>query len=95
MTKAEEIMDRMLSGMIANNPDEFFTLEIMKAQPEYKTIIEVMQEYGKYCAEIALDDGFNLGFIDSKRPSFEDWWSAFQEKEAQERHVYFTIRELG
>ena len=50
MTKAEEIMDRMFSGMIANNPDEFFTLEIMKAQPEYTIIIEAMQDYGKYCA---------------------------------------------
>lgn len=81
MTKAEEIMDRMLSGMIANNPDEFFTLEIMKAQPEYKTIIEAMQEYGKYCAEIAFDDGFNSGFIDSYRPNFDEWWANFQKKE--------------
>ena len=75
MTKAEEIMDRMLSGMIANNPDEFFTLEIMKAQPEYKTIIEAMQEYGKYCAEEAY-------YIDSHVP-FEKWWSEFQRKEEE------------
>ena len=90
MPKAEEIMDRMLSDMIANNPDEFFTLEIMKAQPEYKIIIEAMQEYGKYCAEqawkeaiqqhsiLSLSNMVNGGFV-MKSP--DEWWSEFQREE--------------
>ncbi len=45
-------------------------------------VMDIIEEYGKYCAEIAYDDGFYLGFIECQRPSFEDWWSAFQKKEA-------------
>ena len=82
MTKAEEIMDRMLSGMIANNPDEFFTLEIMKAQPEYKTIIEAMQEYGKYCAEEAFSAGFREG-KEYYPNTFSEFWSEFQKEETK------------
>lgn len=44
----------------------------------------LMQEYGKYCAEIAFDDGFNLGYIENQRPIFEEWWSEFQRKEVIE-----------
>lgn len=44
-------------------------------------VMRSLDEYGKYCAEIAFDDGFNLGFIDCQRPSFEQWWSEFQKEE--------------
>ena len=44
-------------------------------------VMDIMEDYGKYCAEIALDDGFNLGFIENQRPSIDEWWSAFQKKE--------------
>ena len=47
-------------------------------------VIDTLEEYGKYCAEIALDDGFNLGFIENQRPSFDEWWSEFQRKEETE-----------
>ena len=44
----------------------------------YPAILNAMEEYGKYCAEIAYDDGFNLGSIDCQRHSFEQWWSEFR-----------------
>ena len=49
----------------------------------YPAILNAMEEYGKYCAEIAYDDGFNLGFIDCQRPSFEQWWSEFRKEETK------------
>lgn len=50
----------------------------------YPAILSAMEEYGKYCAEIAFDDGFNSGFIDSYRPNFDEWWANFQKKEEAE-----------
>lgn len=44
-------------------------------------VIDALEEYAKYCSEIAFDDGFSLGFIDNQRPSFEEWWANFQRKE--------------
>ena len=39
---------------------------------EYSLLwVKIMNEWGKYCAEIAFDDGFNMGFIDCQRPSFD------------------------
>ena len=46
-----------------------------------QNVIKAMEEYGKYCAEIAFDDGFGLGFIDNQRPSFDEWWLNFQKNE--------------
>lgn len=73
MTKAEEIFKNMREEM---------PWSIIGEKQLKPYILEAMQEYGKYCAEIALDDGFNLGFIENQRPSFRDWWSAFQKKES-------------
>jgi len=73
MTKAEEIFKNMREEM---------PWSIIGEKQLKPYILEAMEEYGKYCAEIALDDGFNLGFIECQRPSFEDWWSAFQKKES-------------
>jgi hypothetical protein len=79
MNKAEEILDNTMRCTIDDDadldvPENFYF--------QYNDVLKAMQEYGKYCAEIALDDGFNLGFIENQRPSFRDWWSAFQKKES-------------
>lgn len=66
-----------------NKKEEIFKNNI-PSFPEKSLILKAMEQYGKYCAEIAFDDGFCLGFIDNQRPSFEEWWSAFQRKEATE-----------
>ena len=44
-------------------------------------VMDIMEEYGKYCAVQAYDDGFYMGYIESQRPSFDEWWSEFQRKE--------------
>ena len=72
MTKAEEIFKNMREEMPWSMIGE-------KQLKPY--ILDAMQEYGKYCAEIAFDDGFNRGFIENQRPSFDEWWAEFQRKE--------------
>ena len=75
MTKAEEIFKNMREEM---------PWSIIGEKQLKPYILEAMQVYGKHCAEIAFDDGFNLGFIDSHRPNFDEWWLNFQKNEATE-----------
>lgn len=74
MTKAEEIFKNMREEM---------KWSIIGEKQLKPYILEAMQVYGKYCAEIAFDDGFNSGFIDSYRPNFDEWWLNFQKNEEQ------------
>ncbi len=66
-----------------NKKEEIFKNNI-PSFPEKSLILKAMEEYGKHCAEIAFDDGFNLGFIESYRPKFSEWWKEFQRKEEAE-----------
>jgi hypothetical protein len=61
-----------------NKKEEIFKNNI-PSFPEKSLILKAMEEYGKYCAEEAFDDGF----IESYRPKFSEWWKEFQRKEEQ------------
>ena len=84
MNNKVEILKRHLASLLEAHPEINNDIDKVQLLPEYKMMIDAMEEYGKYCAEEAFEDGFNLGFIDNHRPSFEEWWSAFQRKEEAE-----------
>lgn len=87
MNNKVEILKRHLASLLEAYPEINNDIDKVQLLPEYKMMIDAMEEYGKYCAEIAFDDGFSLGFIDNQRPSFEEWWANFQRKEATDRQI--------
>lgn len=76
MNNKVEILKRHLASLLEAHPEINNDIDKIQLLPEYKMMIDAMEEYGKYCAEEAY-------FIDRHIP-FERYWSEFQRKEETE-----------
>lgn len=78
MNNKVETLKRHLASLLEAHPEINNDIDKIQLLPEYKMMIDAMEEYGKYCAEQALlyFNGNEVGHIE-----VNEWWSEFQGKQ--------------